>query len=77
MLDLFSCKRKSGDGLVRYFQVMPNADLPARAAVPDSVGRGSARYIGGVLTWGPATGPEGIPRNLLSTPFPCLVRMHR
>ena len=59
MLDLFSCKRKSGDGLVRYF------------AVPDSVGRGSARYIGGVFDLGS--------RNWAgrSTPFPCLVRMHR
>ena len=74
MLDLFSCMRKRGDACPIY---SGHADLPARAAVPARVGRGSARYTWGGWPGVPETGPEGIPRNLFSTPFPCLVRMHR
>ena len=44
MLDLFSCMRKRGDACPIF---SGHADLPARAAVPDSLGRGSARYMGG------------------------------
>ena len=66
MLDLFSCMRKRGDTCPIF---SGHADLPARAAVPDSFGRGSARYIWGVWPGVPGTGPGGIPRDLFCTPF--------
>ena len=50
MLGMSSCMRKRGDACPIF---SGHADLPARAAVPDSVGRGSARYTWGGLAWGP------------------------
>ena len=50
MLDLFSCKRKSGDGLVRYFQVMPTFQLGPRCQI--ALGGAPPATLGGVFDLG-------------------------